>query len=189
MPAHPRQKHYKSSHSNIRFAILQDCKLSEWSEWSTPFCEAWEKQDVFSNGISKLYRTFVDSHSFARVFALAIVGLQLQIMRVVRHVKGLDLKSARAREKNSAISGVNFWARGRQVFLPRTLNSTKACVAACHDKDPGIERALQVHHDPHSQCCKDCVLGEWSEWTACASALDNKCARSIQNPPSQFPIW
>ncbi|CAJ1458069.1 unnamed protein product, partial [Effrenium voratum] len=53
--------------------------------------------------------------------------------------------------------------RSRQVLTPNnecgkpcegTLNSTKPCNADCHRED--------------------CELGEWSVWTACASALDNK---------------
>eukprot|EP00435_Cladocopium_sp_Y103_P017155 s62_g4.t1 len=83
----------------------KDCELSEWSEWSSPFCE----------GICTRHRRVAVPNN----------------------------------ECGKPCEG--------------TLKSTKPCEANCHDKD--------------------CVLGEWSSWSACASSLDNKYrSRQVLEP-------
>lgn len=86
----------------------QACKLSEWSEWSSPLCE------------------------------------------------GICTRNRRVATPNNEC--------GKPC--EGTLNSTKTCAAACHDKD--------------------CVLGDWSQWTACASSLDNKYRARVVLEPGAF---
>lgn len=150
------------------------CAWSEWTKFSacTKTCGA-------GNHVRQRTLAMTDKRPSS---PLAVASSKKDCKGSVSDVQPCDLPACEAcAPKDCELSGWSEWStpfcegictRHRRVAVPNnecgkpcegTLKSTKPCEANCHDKD--------------------CVLGEWSSWSACASSLDNKYrSRQVLEP-------